>query len=158
MNKFWILLLVFGFALLPLIGRAQQNQTGENVDVRSGISHDEYDRLLKKYVNDQGLVNYAAWKANAADLSTLDDYLKQFGAKIDNLAQGNEKAASLANAYNAFGHPSMRMKPNLNRFSEASATATWREGNTIYMLALKGSAIGSRVICCNCAWPGELNL
>src|SRR5229473_1597018 len=77
MNKFWILLLVFGFALLPLIARAQQNQTGENVDVRSGISHDEYDRLLKKYV-------------------------KQFADKIDNSAQGNEKAASLANAYNAF--------------------------------------------------------
>jgi hypothetical protein len=36
-------------------------------------------------------------------------------------------------------HPSMRMKPNLNGFSEASgATATWREGNTIYMLALEG--------------------
>jgi hypothetical protein len=102
MNKFWILLLVFGFALLPLIGRAQQNQTGENVDVRSGISHDEYDRLLKKYVNDQGLVNYAAWKGNQADLSALDNYLKQFADKIDNSAQGNEKAASLANAYNAF--------------------------------------------------------
>ena len=101
MNKFWILLLIFGFALLPLIARAQQNQTGENVEVRSGISHDEYDRLLKKYVNDQGLVNYAAWKGNQADLSALDNYLKQFADKIGNPAQGNEKAASLVNVYNA---------------------------------------------------------
>ena len=101
MNKFWILLLVFGFALLPLIARAQQNQTGENVDVRSGISHDEYDRLLKKYVNDQGLVNYAAWKGNQADLSALGNYLKQFADKIGNPAQSNEKAASLVNVYNA---------------------------------------------------------
>ncbi|PYJ64242.1 MAG: DUF547 domain-containing protein, partial [Verrucomicrobia bacterium] len=57
--------------------------------------------MLKKYVNEQGLVNYGAWKQNAADLSALDEYLKQFGAKIDNPAQGNEKAASLVNAYNA---------------------------------------------------------
>jgi hypothetical protein len=58
--------------------------------------------LLKKYVNEQGLVNYGAWKQSAADLSVLDDYLKQLAAKIDNQAQGNEKAASLVNAYNAF--------------------------------------------------------
>lgn len=83
--------------------------------VRSGIDHNEYDRLLKKYVNDQGLVNYGAWKQNAADLSALDEYLHQFAAEADppsvasatsgaadNAAQGNEKAASLVNAYNAF--------------------------------------------------------
>jgi hypothetical protein len=46
-------------------------------------------------------VNYAAWKENAADLSALDHYLDQFAAKIDTSAQGNEKAASLTNAYNA---------------------------------------------------------
>src|SRR3984893_1188108 len=101
MNKFWILFLVFGFALLPLIARGQQNQTGENVDVRSGISHDEYERLLKKYVNDQGLVNYAAGKGNQGDLSALVNYLKQFADKIGNPAQGNERAVSLVNVYNA---------------------------------------------------------
>jgi hypothetical protein len=58
--------------------------------------------LLKKYVNEQGLVNYGAWKQNAADLSALDEYLHQFAAEADNAAQGNEKAASLVNAYNAF--------------------------------------------------------
>src|SRR2546427_7367275 len=103
MNKVWIFVFIAGLLVcLSITARAQQNQTGENVDVRSGINHDEYDRLLKKYVNEQGLVNYGGWKATQADISALDDYLKQFAAKIDTPAQGNEKAASLVNVYNAF--------------------------------------------------------
>jgi hypothetical protein len=98
MNKLWILLFIAGFFPIRLTARAQ---TGENVDIRSGIDHDEFDRLLKKYVNEQGLVNYGGWKQNAADLTALNDYLKQFSGKIDNHAQGNQKAASLVNAYNA---------------------------------------------------------
>ena len=101
MNKVPPLLIVFVSALC-LPARAQQNQTGENVEVRSGINHGDYDRLLKKYVNERGLVNYSGWKQNQADIQALDDYLKQFASKIDNPAQGNEKAASLVNAYNAF--------------------------------------------------------
>lgn len=92
--------------------RAEQAQRGENVEVRSGISHSEFERLLKKYVNEQGLVNYGSWRTSATDLTALNDYLKQFADKIDppsrgsgaasKPAQGNEKAASLVNAYNAF--------------------------------------------------------
>jgi hypothetical protein len=98
-NKIRLLLFAAGLAFLNLSAHAQ---TGENVEVRAGINHSDFERLLKKYVNEQGLVDYSAWKQNAADLSALDDYLKQFAAKIDNPAQGNEKAASLVNAYNAF--------------------------------------------------------
>ena len=101
MNKLWILLIAFGVIFIAVAARAQQNQTGENVDVRTGIQHDEYDRLLKKYVNEQGLVNYEGWKQSATDLFALDEYLKQFAAKIDSPAQGNEKAATLVNGYNA---------------------------------------------------------
>ena len=101
MNKISILLIVL-FGALSLPAGAQQNQTGENVEVRSGINHSDYDRLLKKYVNERGLVNYSGWKENKADLGALDNYLKQFATKIDNPAQGNEKAAALVNAYNAF--------------------------------------------------------
>jgi hypothetical protein len=36
--------LTFGLIFVAITPRAQ---TGENVDVRSGINHDEYDRLLK---------------------------------------------------------------------------------------------------------------
>src|SRR5438128_6361365 len=117
MNKSCIFLNILA---LLYFGSVAQSQTGENVDVRSGISHDDFDRLLKKYVNEQGLVNYSGWKQNAADISVLDNYLKQFAAKIDigaggsratttgkparvgepggesiKPAQGNEKAASL---------------------------------------------------------------
>lgn len=99
--KLWILLITLGLTGIGIAARVK-GQTRENVDVRSGIQHDEFDRLLKKYVNEQGLVNYGAWKQNAADIAALDEYLKQFAAKIDTPAQGNEKAASLVNAYNAF--------------------------------------------------------
>jgi hypothetical protein len=97
----WIPLIIFGFVSVGIAARAR-GQTGENDDVATGINHDEFDRLLKKYVNEQGLVNYGAWKKNQADLSALDDYLKQFSAKIDTPAQGNEKAVALVNAYNGF--------------------------------------------------------
>ena len=103
MNRLWSFFVV----LLPLVSveltvRAQQTQGAENVDVDTAINHDEYDRLLKKYVNEQGLVNYGTWKQNRPDVTALEDYLKQFARKSDNLAQGNEKAASLVNAYDAF--------------------------------------------------------
>jgi Protein of unknown function, DUF547 len=98
-NQLWIALIIFGLVFVAIISRAQ---TGENVDVRAGINHASFDRLLKNYVNEHGLVNYGAWKQNAADLSALDEYLRQFAVKIDRPAQGNEKAASLVNAYNAF--------------------------------------------------------
>ena len=97
----WILFVILGLVCVGAVARTK-GQTGENVDVRSGINHDEFDRLLKKYVNEQGLVNYGAWKQHATDISALDSYLRQFAAKIDKPAQGNEKAAGLVNAYNAF--------------------------------------------------------
>ncbi len=96
--------LAIALALIVLGGAAngQQNATGDNVEVRAGIDHGPFDRLLKKYVNEQGLVNYSAWKQSSGDRAALDDYLKQFAAKADSPAQGNERAASLVNAYNAF--------------------------------------------------------
>ena len=100
MSKLRILLTIFTFEF-TLVSAARA-QTGENVNVHAGINHDEFDRLLKKYVNEQGLVNYGAWKQNEADLSALDEYLKQFAPRPDNPAQGNEKAAALVNGYNAF--------------------------------------------------------
>ncbi len=97
----WILFVILVLACMGIAARAR-GQTVENVAVRAGIRHDEFDRLLKNYVNDRGLVNYTAWKQTAADLSALDGYLNQFAPKPENPATGNEKAASLVNAYNAF--------------------------------------------------------
>jgi len=96
--------LIAAFLLLasgPFV-RAQQNATGENVQVRAGIKHDDYDRLLKKYVNERGLVDYSGWKQNAGDTQALDAYLQQFAGAPSPPAQSDERAASLVNAYNAF--------------------------------------------------------
>lgn len=95
---FWFCLVLAPF----FCATAQQNATGENVSVRSGIKHDDYDRLLKKYVNERGLVNYGDWKANSGDMKALDEYLKQFASPAQPAAEGNERSASLVNAYNAF--------------------------------------------------------
>jgi hypothetical protein len=70
-------------------------------DVPAGIKHDAYDRLLKKYVNSQGLVAYEKWKASAEDMGALNNYLAQFAAG-GSKASGSERYASLVNAYNAF--------------------------------------------------------
>jgi hypothetical protein len=70
-------------------------------DVPAGIKNGAYDRLLKKYVNSQGLIAYEKWKGSDEDMKALDDYLAQFAA-TGNAASSNERYASLVNAYNAF--------------------------------------------------------
>ena len=71
------------------------------INVPRGIDHNALSTLLKKYVNSEGLVNYTAWKSNPADVAALNDYLKQFAPKSEKPATGDERAADLANAYNA---------------------------------------------------------
>src|SRR5260370_39132953 len=69
------------------------------VNVPAGIKHEGYDRLLKKYVDENGLAAYEKRKSNAEDMKGLDDYLAQFAA-TGNPASGNERYASLVKAYN----------------------------------------------------------
>src|SRR5260370_38920578 len=71
------------------------------VNVPAGIKHEGYDRLLKKYVDEKGLVAYEKWKSNAEDMKGLDDYLAQIAA-TGNTASANERYASQVNAYNGF--------------------------------------------------------
>lgn len=71
------------------------------VSVPAGINNDSYDRLLKKYVSSKGLVAYEKWKSSAEDMNALNTYLAQFAA-AGNAASGNERYASLINAYNGF--------------------------------------------------------
>jgi hypothetical protein len=70
------------------------------VEVPAGVDHSSYDRLLKKYVNEQGLVAYGRWKENAEDVKALDDYVAQFNRK-GTPATGDERHATLVNAYNS---------------------------------------------------------
>lgn len=66
------------------------------------VDHVMLDHLLRRYVNDDGLVAYSKLKQSAPDMKTLDDYLVVLGC-VD-LNKPASKAAKLAfwiNAYNA---------------------------------------------------------
>lgn len=72
----------------------------KNVQIPRGIDHSGFDHLLKKYVDKQGLVNYAAWKDNEEDMAALEQYLGQYSRR-SRVASTDERAAGLANLYNA---------------------------------------------------------
>lgn len=97
----WILLSSLLF-IASVEGAKAPAPNSHSVRIPAGIQHQSFDRLLKKYVDAQGLVAYGAWKANSPDVATLDAYLAQFaGRPAANLSR-SEAAAGLANAYNAF--------------------------------------------------------
>lgn len=66
------------------------------------IDHAPFDTLLQKYVDDRGLVAYAAWKASSEDGQALDDYLARLGG-VDLRAEASPsvRLAYWINAYNA---------------------------------------------------------
>ena len=74
----------------------------ERVRVPEGIDHADFDRLLRTYVDDRGLVDYERWKNSTEDLAALDGYLGAYAPKPETEAAGHERWASLINAYNAF--------------------------------------------------------
>ena len=66
------------------------------------VSHDLWDKLLQKYVDDDGWVDYKSWHANAEDRQLLTQYLESL-SQADPNAQADVKAqfAYWINAYNA---------------------------------------------------------
>ena len=79
----------------------QQWPANEQVSM-DAIKHQAFDKLLKKYVNKDGRVNYRAWHENAADRQSLTNYLAQLSKANSNTpAQRNAKLAYWINAYNA---------------------------------------------------------
>jgi hypothetical protein len=71
------------------------------VDVRAGIDHGGWSRLLRSYVDDRGLVDYGTWKASRAGRDALRAYLALLAAAPEPAAAGADRAAALINAYNA---------------------------------------------------------
>ena len=66
------------------------------------VDHSIWDHLLKKYVNDDGMVNYTAWEASAEDTSALKQYLATLGRGDPEAPTTKEgKLAFWINAYNA---------------------------------------------------------
>ena len=70
--------------------------------VPAGIDHTPWDDLAAAYVDEKGLVDYAAWHGSAEDRAKLDAYLEAFAPEPAEAARGDDKIASLINAYNAF--------------------------------------------------------
>lgn len=65
------------------------------------VSHTQWDGLLKRYISDKGLVNYAAMKLQAAD--ELDKYVEMLGENppADTWSEPQQLAYWI-NTYNAF--------------------------------------------------------
>ena len=66
------------------------------------IDHSSYDSLLQKYVDKDGMVNYAAWQRNSADRKLLGQYLVQLSQASPSIKSSREgQLAFWINAYNA---------------------------------------------------------
>ncbi|MBC7350762.1 MAG: DUF547 domain-containing protein [Thermogutta sp.] len=66
------------------------------------IDHSAWDQLLRKYVDQHGMVNYAAWKRSPADVQMLEQYLETLGQADPALKTSKEaRLAYWINAYNA---------------------------------------------------------
>lgn len=66
------------------------------------IQHTTFDGLLKKYVDEDGMVNYKAWHQDAQDRKSLTAYLAQMSRANPNQPASREaKLAYWINAYNA---------------------------------------------------------
>jgi hypothetical protein len=74
---------------------------GPTLSVPADSDASSWDRLLKTYVNEQGLVNYRSWKENPGDLKALDVFISNFEAAPKTPAQGASETAALINLYNA---------------------------------------------------------
>jgi hypothetical protein len=85
------------YLLVLLAVGAAVDASGQTTEPRP-IDHGAFDALLKAYVNDQGLVNYAGLGKESA---RLDAYLTMLAtAPLDQLPR-DERLALLINAYNA---------------------------------------------------------
>lgn len=68
----------------------------------SEVRHDVWDELLRKHVDEEGLVDYGAWKHSKAELRKLDRYLDHLATA--KFTEGDRVETVLAywiNAYNA---------------------------------------------------------
>lgn len=71
------------------------------IQVPSGIDVEPWSALLRKYVDENGLVAYEKWKNEPNDIKALDSFIERNAAAPTQPAQGPEEIAALINAYNA---------------------------------------------------------
>ncbi|WP_277236607.1 DUF547 domain-containing protein [Hymenobacter sp. YC55] len=85
----------------PIIDRPALAAAGPTTaPVAEPVDHSAFDKLLKKYVNDQGLVNYKAWKN---DQAAFNQYLALLSKNPPTASWSKaEQMAYWINAYNAY--------------------------------------------------------
>ena len=68
----------------------------------SQIKHDDFDTLLKKYVDKDGMVKYKDWHASTEDRTKLQTYINSLSrANLKQPSENKDKLAYWINAYNA---------------------------------------------------------
>jgi len=67
----------------------------------AAFSYDNYDKVLKTYVDDRGMVDYKGLKANRGPLDEFTASLSRLDPKVFDSWTDEEKIAFLINAYNA---------------------------------------------------------
>ena len=86
---------------------AQLKQTGQPTTASQRVSidridHTRFDLLLRKYVNRDGQVNYAAWKSSTTDRQQLQNYIAELStASTTQSSRRENQLAYWINAYNA---------------------------------------------------------
>lgn len=104
---------------MSLQANAKEIQVGVNVPAAqrvplNRIDHAAWDGLMHKYVDEKGMVQYAAWKRSAEDMQTLDKYL-QLLSYANGQGTREEQLAFWINAYNA-----LTIKGILNEYPTSS--------------------------------------
>ncbi|MBI1747529.1 MAG: DUF547 domain-containing protein [Acidobacteria bacterium] len=90
-----------GWAFLRPAPRLIPFRSDISVATRHPLTTDDYARVLKTYVNDQGLVNYKEMKAHSQTLDAFVHALGKLDSKAYDAWTGPEKIAFWINAYNA---------------------------------------------------------
>ena len=104
-------LMAIGIAVALINAKPEQAKAGSTVYVgqrgtgrvsMDKIDHSSWDKLLRKYVDKDGYVNYRSWHASASERRTLSEYLNSLSqANPQASASKDAKLAFWINAYNA---------------------------------------------------------
>jgi Protein of unknown function, DUF547 len=90
-----------GILLVLWVSILSANCTTTPSSDSKGIEHGQWDKLLKKYVNDKGFVDYAGFKKDEATLGLYLDLLSK-NAPNEKTWTADEQLAYWINAYNAY--------------------------------------------------------
>lgn len=89
----------FSFLFLQLISLVLVVRAGADLSVAS----ERWEKLLIKYVSEEGLVRYKEWQNNPEDMTALSEYIQYlYHVEVDLEANNDEVLTLLLNAYNAF--------------------------------------------------------